>query len=177
MKRYAIVLLLFVFIAGTTYLADAIHDHEQIPTKQTGLGHYEKMPAASGGDLRHFITGHQPYKDWSTWPGKGPMVKSAEPHGNYVTVYINDIAERSLKSKQKLANNSIILKDNYNAEKKLVAVTVMYKVTGYNPAGGDWFWAKYDPDFKILAEGKVTGCLNCHTKAKENDFVFTGNVK
>ena len=52
----------------------------------------------------------------------------------------------------------------------------MYKVKGYNPAGGDWFWAKYDPEFNILAEGMVKGCLNCHGSAKANDYVFAGKV-
>ncbi len=177
MKKLVITLVSIILIGGTAYLADAIHEHVQNPTQHTILGHYEKMPAASGGDLRHFITGHQPYKNWSIWPGMGKMTEASEPHGNYVTIYVNDIAKQSIKSKAGLPNNSIILKENYNSAKKLGAITVMYKVKGYNPAGGDWFWAKYGPDFKILAEGTVKGCLDCHTNAKDNDFVFTGGVK
>jgi hypothetical protein len=69
-----------------------------------------------------------------------------------------------------------MLKENYTPEKKLAAVTVMYKVKGYNPDGGDWFWVKYDPNYDILAEGKVEGCLNCHGSAKANDYVFAGKV-
>ena len=83
---------------------------------------------------------------------------------------------KSIKLKQGMANNSIIVKETYTQDKNLAAVTVMYKVKGYNPAGGDWFWAKYDPEFNILKEGMVKGCLNCHDSAKTNDYVFTGKV-
>jgi hypothetical protein len=61
--------------------------------------------------------------------------------------------------------------------KKLAAVTVMYKVKGYNPDAGDIFRMKFLPDGKIEASGKVDMCIGCHTKAMENDFLFTGKVK
>lgn len=74
-------------------------------------------------------------------------------------------------------NNSLIVKENYAPNKKLVAISVMYKVKGYNPEGGDWYWAQYDADFNVLSEGKVKGCLDCHSTAKDNDYIFTGDVK
>ncbi len=76
-----------------------------------------------------------------------------------------------------MKNNSIIVKENYTPDKELVAVTVMYKVRGYNPEAGDWFWAKYGPRFEILAEGKVQDCLTCHSSVKDNDYIFSGKVK
>ncbi len=177
MKKYTTILFIVMLIASTSYLAHAIHERVQIPPKHTILGHYEMMPQAAGGDLRHFITGHQPYTKWAMWPGKSAMSEGTEPHGSFITVYINDVADKSLKMKNGLANNSIILKENYSPAKKLAAITVMYKVKGYNPEGGDWFWAKYGPSFEILAEGKVKGCLDCHRKAEGNDYIFTGDVK
>lgn len=134
------------------------------------------MPQPDSGDLRHHITGHMPYKkDFSIFPGTTEMYKGTEPHGSFITIYVNDIALKSVK-KKKYNNNSIILKENYTPEKKLAAVTVMYKVKGYNPEGGDWFWVKYDPAFKVLKEGKVKGCLGCHSKAKSSDYIFTGKA-
>lgn len=49
----------------------------------------------------------------------------------------------------------------------------MYKVDGYNSSAGDWFWAKYGTDGKIMSEGKVDGCINCHTKVKQKDYLFS----
>jgi hypothetical protein len=74
----------------------------------------------------------------------------------------------------------IVVKENYMPDKKLAAITVMYKVAGYNPGVGDWFWAKYTPDGKVEAEGKsgmADMCIGCHGKAKGNDFLFTGDLK
>ena len=68
-------------------------------------------------------------------------------------------------------------KENYTADKKLAALTVMYKVKGYNPQAGDWFWAKYLPDGKIAAEGRVDACIQCHSMAKANDYIMIAPLK
>lgn len=175
MFKHAAALAALLIIAGTSFIAYAIHDVVEIPPDLAGVGHYEKMPMADGGDLRHFITSHQPYKKWANWPGKDKMREGKEPHGHYITVYINDKAADSLKEHKEMANNSIVIKENYNKKKELAAVTVMYKIKGYNPEGGDWFWAKYDHKFKVLADGKLKGCLDCHSTARDNDFIFTKN--
>lgn len=49
----------------------------------------------------------------------------------------------------------------------------MYKVKGYNPEGNDWFYAKYSKDGKIMAEGKVQSCMDCHAKVAEHDYLFS----
>jgi hypothetical protein len=56
-------------------------------------------------------------------------------------------------------------------------LTVMYKFKGYNPEGGDWFWAKYARDGSVMASGKVEGCIKCHGRRKDNDYIYTGTVK
>lgn len=76
-----------------------------------------------------------------------------------------------------LPNGSMIVKENYSADKKMAAITVMFKVQAYNPEGGDWFWAKYAPDGKIEAEGKVEMCISCHGQNKSNDYIMTGLLK
>ena len=173
MRKFAILLLTIVVVASFALVAYA--GHESIIYPYDGIfGHNETMPLPASGDLRHYITSHVPYKKGFTmFPGTTAMFKGTEPHGSFITVYVNDFALKSVKAKG-YSNNSIILKENYNAQKKLEAITVMYKVKGYNPDGGDWFWAKYDPAFQVLNEGKVKGCLDCHSKAKGNDYTFTG---
>ncbi|MBI4826139.1 MAG: cytochrome P460 family protein [Nitrospirae bacterium] len=137
---------------------------------------FKHMPWAAGGDVRYHITIHKPYTKWAKWPGKGEMYAGKEPHGSFLTTYVNEIALDSINKAAGMSDNSIIVKENYDSNKQLAAVTVMYKVKGYNPAGNDWFWAKYDPKFNILAEGKAEDCIKCHTSAKDNDYIFTGKV-
>ncbi len=178
MKNNLTYLLIFSIVMASAYAYAIGHQGQtrEIPYEQT-FGHYEQMPMAAGGDLRHYVTAHNPYKkEFKLWPGKGEVVPGTEPHGSFITVYVNDIAYDSITDNEVLRNNSIVLKENYTPEKKLAAITIMYRVKGFNPEGGDWFWTKYDSDFNILKEGKVKGCLGCHGDVKDNDYIFTGDV-
>ena len=57
---------------------------------------------------------------------------------------------------------------------KLQTITVMYRLDGYNPEDGDWFWLKYVPEQTILEEGKVEGCMKCHQTVKDSEWIFRG---
>lgn len=176
MKRFVVCLVVVGIIVCAMAFAYAGHEHVVIPFERIVYGEKTSMPLPSAGDVRQHIIGQEPYKKWQLWPGKGEMYKGKEPHGSLLTTYVNDIALNSIKKLKGMANNSIIVKENYAPNKKLVAVTVMYKVKGYNPDNGDWFWAKYDAEFNVLNEGKVKGCLACHGTVKDNDYIFTGEV-
>ncbi len=133
---------------------------------------------ADGKTIYNYITQTEPYKNWELWPGKGEFYKGLRPHGAYLTTYVSKGALKTIEKKRgSFPNGSIIVKENYTSEKKLDSVTVMYRVKGYNPDAGDWFWAKYAPDGNIQAEGKVKGCINCHSLKKTNDWVYTGPIK
>ncbi len=116
------------------------------------------------------------YRDtWSLFPGKGKLYKGTEPHGMLLTTYVNEVAEKGLRSKVKvLPEGSILVKENYKPDKTLAAITVMEK-TG--PGKDDWFWVKYMPDGSVavkemekygkrmkmpVAGGKKTMCASCH---------------
>ena len=69
---------------------------------------------------------------------------------------------------------AIIVKENYGKDKKtLMAITPMYKLKGYNPEAGDWFWVKYDSSGKVLKAGKVKGCIDCHRTQEDKGWLFT----
>jgi hypothetical protein len=176
MKKYSAIIIALFITVSLAIIAYAGHNHMVIPYEAQALGYTTTMPFPAGGDLRHHITGHMTFKKWDLWPGKGKMYEGTEPHGALLTVYINDIASKSIKKMKGMANNAIIVKENYTPDKKLAAITVMYKVKGYNPKAGDWFWVKYGADYNIMAEGKVKGCIDCHGSASDNDYIFTGNV-
>jgi hypothetical protein len=73
--------------------------------------------------------------------------------------------------------NAIIVKENYMPDSTLAAVTVMYKVRGYDPTHNDWFWLKMSPADSVLAEGKVQGCIDCHAGAASNDYIWTASLR
>ncbi len=136
------------------------------------------LPAAAGVDLYAHITDEDDYRQWRLWPQKGELYTGQEPHGAFLTTYVNDRAHSAITGKKgAIPARSIIVKENYDADKKLVALTVMYKVAGYNPDDGDWFWAKYQPDGTIDLEGKLAGCIECHGQMRANDFIYTSDLK
>ncbi|HXH02571.1 MAG TPA: cytochrome P460 family protein [Candidatus Competibacteraceae bacterium] len=69
-----------------------------------------------------------------------------------------------------------------NPDKFLMAVTVMVKRPGYDPANKDWFWVKYTPNGKpdktpegTALAGRVGMCSDCHKSAPGGDQVFNHN--
>lgn len=169
MKRTTFVVMAAAMILGLVTVAYAIH--EIIPS-ETQVA----MPGPNAGQLNEYIVRFDPYRAWELWPKKGKLYKGTEPHGSLLTTFVNNTAMHSIKKKKMMADGSLIVKENYTADKKFVALTVMYKIKGYNPNAGDWFWAKYDPDGKVVASGKVDACINCHSKKKDNDYIFTGEA-
>ena len=134
----------------------------------------EGLPAANGEAFWVYISETSPYSDWGTWPGHPGIYPGKSPHGSYLKLYANEIALKAAKEGKSMPYGSILVKENYAKNKKtLMAVTPMYKVHGYNPDKGDWFWAKYGPAGKTIASGKVEGCITCHSVRKTQDWIFT----
>lgn len=135
------------------------------------------LPDTDGRTLIELITTTQDYRQWPMFPGKEALYRGKHPHGAYLTTYVNPAAMAALENKKgQFPDGSIIVKENYSPEKELAAITLMYRRTGYNPEGGDWYWLKYAPDKTILAEGKIDGCINCHRAVQNNEWMFTGPV-
>ncbi len=135
----------------------------------------QKMPQADPDALWTYITKTSPYKQWKFWPDHQGMQPGRAPHGPFHKVYVNDRLYNS--SKVPVQNGSIEVKENYNRSKKLKVITVMYKVMGYNPRAGDWFWVKYSPDGRVGKYGKPRGCVGCHSTRAANDFILVHEFK
>jgi len=137
-----------------------------------------ELPDPDANAVYNYITRIKPYQNWPLYPGKGRLYQGRHPHGAFLTTYVSPEAEASIKAKQgMLPNGAFVIKENYTPEKKLAAITVMYRVKDYNPDAGNWFWAKYRADGSVEKSGKVGGCISCHSAVLPNDWLFTGPVK
>lgn len=170
MKRLCLVVFSLMLVLAAGALVNA--QEAAKPTKPAMA-----MPAADGEKLSQYIMQDSPYTKWELFPGTKRMYKGTEPHGALLTTYVNSVAMNSIKKKEGYAEGSIIVKENYSPDKKLAALTVMYKVKGYSPEDGDWFWLRSAPDGKVGTAGKVDGCIKCHAKAKATDYVFSKTPK
>ncbi len=116
-----------------------------------------------------------PYLQWAQFSAYQGTLPTALPHGPMSQVFINTVVESALENFDgSLPDGSIIVKENVgtNSEVTEAAITVMWKVMGFDPDNNDWFWANMTPEGRIVSEGKVAACAACHSGARANDFVF-----
>ncbi len=97
------------------------------------------------------------------------------PHAPLHKVFVNKQALESTSAPLKFG--AIEVKENYSPSHELKAITVMYKIKGYNPKDGDWFWVKYSASGKTLKSGKPGGCIGCHATRVANDYVLVHEFK
>ncbi len=136
-----------------------------------------------------------PYTDWPYEAGvPADYYVGVEPHGMILRAFVNQIAADDVGSgAAAFSDGAIIVKENHmpgdvdisGMEQQavvagfggnLAALTYMVKVAGYNPDGGDWFWAKQAPDGAIEAAGAPAGCIACHAQVANNDYVFNAKL-
>jgi len=126
---------------------------------------------------------HANYRQWAAPAGEaaGKFYPGESPHGAFIKTHLNRTAAAHSKE---LPPGSVIVKDNYSEDKKLMAVTVMYKSKDYDQEHKDWWYAKYMPDGKVATmkmkgsdkvmklAGKAKGCIMCHEGAAGEDYAF-----
>jgi hypothetical protein len=127
----------------------------------------------TGARLWQRITAEEYYREYKGWPGVEGVRRGQSPHGRYHQIFINDDLFESLPLKdKKTPNGSIIVKENFDADKRQTNFTVMAKVKGYDPEHGDWFWAAIAPMGKVMMEGNPKFCIDCHEGKKDNDYLI-----
>jgi len=167
MKRTLLFFAVAVLVFGGAYRAHAIHETQVYDAKFAPVG-------ADAEKLYRFITLPKSYTArFKLWPGKGKLHAGKEPHSPFLTTYVDDSAFASMNKKE-MPEGACIISEEYDASKKLKSLNVMYKVKGYNPAAGDWFWVKYDAlNGYVKESGKLESCIACHAGKKDNDYLFS----
>ena len=124
------------------------------------------------------------YRNWAPVAGTtGDYQRGNSPHGSWVRVYLNRSAIGARKELPPYG--SILVKENYDGDRQLSAITVMYRSRNCAPECNDWFWIKYRPDGEVeeastadgsqpLA-GRVQSCIDCHQHADGDDYVFAND--
>jgi hypothetical protein len=63
-----------------------------------------------------------------------------------------------------------------NASPELLAVMIK-RAPGFNTEGGDWEFLTLESDARKVKSREMTGsCLRCHSRQKDQDFVFRTNL-
>lgn len=147
-----------------------------------------KAPDAIAADLWKLINSENFRDRWQMWPGTKPLYKGSGPHGALLTTYINPTGYKTIvKKENELPPGTIIVMENYMQDKTLGAIAVMYRLVGFDPEHGNWFWVKYAPDGKpvtaekdgatITLAGKVTECIECHSTSSSSIQYIMNNTE
>ena len=124
------------------------------------------------------------YTRWPSLPGKVGPRAADDPHGPKVRAYANPVAAGDPAN---LPYGSILVLEDYSEDlKRRSGISVLYRVRGYDPRNGDWYWMKYLEDGTVVRApagqggaplaGRVTACIDCHRKAAGKDFVFANDA-
>ena len=137
------------------------------------------MPGADAEALWKFVTETSPYEKWIGWPGREGHIAGNAPHGAIIRTFLSGHGVHNIEDPEKgsFDNGIIIVKENFMPDTTLAAITVMYKVKGFNPDAADWFWAKYQPNGTVDAAGIPKGCVTCHGAKADNDYIMLGSLK
>ncbi len=133
------------------------------------------LPGADAKAIWNYITKTSPYKSWGSWPDYSGLQRARSPHGPYNKVFVNGVGLSSTKAPVKYGTMEV--KVAQSKDGKVKDITVQYKVKGFNPSAGDWYWVKYSPQGKVAAAGKVGGCIRCHRAMAGNDYIMVHNFK
>ena len=131
----------------------------------------DMMLKADSAAVWKYITEVSPYREWGQFPDHMGMRKGKSPHGALHEVYVN---EAGLTKGTPKPEGAMVVKDNFNSGEKLKFITVMYKVKGYNPSAGDWYWVEYSPEGKVLVEGPGS-CAGCNAKRADYDYIMVSD--
>lgn len=82
-------------------------------------------------------------------------------------------------SRRDYPNRTILVKEG-RTDGFISLVAIMRKIKGFDPAHGDWQYVEYkrsSPNEAFQTEPRLMGqlCWQCHTIARETDWVFTPN--
>ncbi|MCI5122378.1 MAG: hypothetical protein D3908_14550 [Candidatus Electrothrix sp. AUS4] len=129
----------------------------------------QEMPKPEVEEVWKYITEENPFTEWSFWPDHQGTHESKAPHAPKHKIYVNQQALDS--EKPPLQDRAMVVKYNLSPADEVKAITVMYKVKGYNPVAGDWFWAQYSPEGEVQEAGKPESCIVCHSENRESDYI------
>lgn len=93
---------------------------------------------------------------------------------NGFTVWVNDVGRDSFASiwqtppaVSAVADGTVVVKELYTSQDCGAATighwVAMRKEAGFDPDHGDWHWQEVASQGKVLSDGRVDSCIQCHS--------------
>lgn len=151
--------------------ASASNDYLQV-------GPITRLPETRAAAVWDYVQAQDYRNKWKLMPGTTAQMAGNSPHGAFITTYVNETALNAITNRRgQIPPGGIVIKENFMPDRTLAAVTLMYKAEGFDPDRNDWYWLQRLANGNVPAEGRVTGCINCHSANSGNDYLFLSPLK
>lgn len=100
------------------------------------------------------------YRSWAPMPGFEAAQPSRSPHGNAVEVFVNRILADAIDGGPPWPDGSVVVKDGYDGDRQ-IGRAIMRK------SGGEWFFANFTADDRLIAASDGPGCVDCHAAGRD----------
>ncbi len=113
------------------------------------------------------------YESWTQPEIFSGIQESNSVHGNYVQIWLNEISSEFLHDTtagEIMPSGSIIIKEAYSniLGENTTGITVMKKITDYDPTHNDWFWVNYKFNGSLAGKnGAEEFCYSCQHSGKD----------
>ena len=172
----AIAVLCCMGASGTAVSQDGSGSSRSAPSRATRPQTPEEFYA---NFWRYIAKPGAAYNTWKVLASENADDAIANPHGKTSRTYADKSAADDPTN---LPIGAILVREDHDENGKRQSISVIYRVKDYDKDHGNWYWLRYQengsvvrgPDNKAVA-GKVTSCIDCHAKAKGNDFVFSND--
>lgn len=133
------------------------------------------VPVAT--ELWKQISGNNDYRDWPLLAGTTERQDSDAPHGDFATIRYSGQDANAPGPGDTLVKELLV-----EDETEPQALTVMLKLSGFDPDNANWFYAKYLPDGSLdttptgvplagaMEPAPGAACRGCHRSAPGDDF-------
>ena len=129
------------------------------------------------------------YADWSvvnsetiTGDTTGALGRVHQGPSGFREVYINTTGKAVSDGQSDFPYpvGTVVVKESYNrkdgVKNDLKDLTIMVKrKPGYDTENGDWEYLLVSPALRIKSQGRIGMCIDCHTAAAADDYIFTNN--
>lgn len=115
----------------------------------------KKAPSEIATELWNLIQTEE-YQHWKEVPSHGLITSNDGKTKTNLKTYANDLAYQAMQNKARsLPPGSIMVKERYDDQDQLQAISAMINLGGNDPKDINWFWAQYSPDGKPLKMGQT----------------------
>lgn len=129
---------------------------------------------------RYLVKKDAAYNTWKALEHEPLKDEVENPHSTVSRTYANDVAA---KNPDNLPLGSILVREDYDDKRKRQSISVLYRVKDYDKEHGNWYYLRFTETGAIMKGkdnkplvGKVTSCIECHSKAGGKDFVFSNDA-